>query len=63
MSGAVGKSSDLLSALVPAHGGGMMVEDLDKDGGLVEGHDNAIGKCLVVKCFTHLLKNGRPSFC
>jgi hypothetical protein len=56
-SSSVGKSGDLLGALVPAHGSGRAVEGLDKDGGLVGGHGKAIVKCLDIKCFAPLLKN------
>ncbi len=58
MSGAVDERGDLPRALVPSHHSGTMVESLDKDDGLVRGHGKAIGKCLIVKCFAPLLKNG-----
>jgi hypothetical protein len=57
-SSALGKSGDLPCALVPAHHSGTMMEGFDKDDGLVGGHGKAIGKCLVIKCFAPLLKNG-----
>jgi hypothetical protein len=61
-SGTVDKSGDLPCALIPAHHGGARVEVLNKGDGLVVGHCKAIGKCLIVKCFAPLLKNGLPSF-
>ncbi len=55
---AVGKQGNLHCALVPAHRCGMMVERFNEDDGLVGGHGKAIGKCLVIKWFASLLKNG-----
>jgi hypothetical protein len=57
-SGAVGESGDLSCALVPAHRSGATVEGLDEDDSLVGGHGKAIGKCLIIKCFSPMLKNG-----
>jgi hypothetical protein len=56
--GAVGKQGNLNCALVPAHRHGTTVEPFDKDDGLVGGHGKAVGKCLVIKWFASLLKNG-----
>jgi hypothetical protein len=50
-SSAIGKSGNLPCALIPAHCSGATVEGFDKDDCLVGGHSEAIGKCLVVKCF------------
>ncbi len=57
-SGAVGKQADLPGTLVPAHRHGKTVERFHKDYGLVGGHGEAIGECLVIKWFSSLLKNG-----
>jgi hypothetical protein len=57
-SSTVDERGDLPCALILAHCSGVMVESINKDDGLVGGHGKAIGKCLVVKCFTPLLKNG-----
>ena len=56
--GAVGKQGNLHCALVPAHRRGTTVERFDKDDGLVGGHGEAVGECLVIKWFASLLKNG-----
>jgi hypothetical protein len=58
MSSAVDGSGDLSLALASSHCSYAMVDGFDKDDSLVGGHGKAIGKCLVVKCFAPLLKNG-----
>ncbi len=55
-SGFDSESGDLPCALVPAHCGGEMVEGLNENDGVVGGQYEAMGKCLVVKCFAFLLK-------
>jgi hypothetical protein len=59
----VRKLGNLHCALVPVHCSGTMVECFNEDDGLVGGHGKAIGKCLVIRWFASLLKNGLPSFC
>ncbi len=56
--GAVGNQGNLHCAIVPALCRGMAVECFDEDDGLLGGHGEAVGKCLVIEWFASLLKNG-----
>jgi hypothetical protein len=54
---AVGKQGNLHGTLVQAHCCGTMVVCFNKDDGLVGGHGETVGKCLVIEWFASLLKN------
>ncbi len=56
----VGEGCDSLGALTPVHCNSATVESFNKDDGLVGGHKESIGECLVVKCLAPLIKMADP---
>jgi hypothetical protein len=58
----VGEGCDSLGALIPVHCNSATVESFNKDDGLVGGHKESIGECLVVKCLAPLIKMADPLF-